>query len=245
MKHDSKEKMKEEKQQQTKKAEPIQFEQLLDSLLQQKDQLFEEVFLTEDDKKLIDAVGKEHRDSVREALLNKGVLVKKLIARFQRLSADYANFQKRAPRQIADTISYEKERIIKSLLPVLDNFVHTLANTQPAGDNEVLLKGIRIIYDQMLDILKLHGAERIKAVGEKFDPACHEAMLQQSRAGYEDNVVLEEFQAGYMLNGRVIRPSKVIVNKAPSEQPGEEGNSQAKPAQEGGEAATGQKQPQE
>jgi len=218
---------------------------LLDRLLQQKEQLFEEVFLTKDDKAIIDAVGKEHQQKVREALLNKGVLVKKLIGRFQRLSADYTNFQKRVPRQIADTIAYEKEKIIKSLLPVLDNFTHTLQNAQPAGDNEVLLKGIGIIYDQMLNILKSHGVEQIKAVGEKFNPAYHQAMMQQSQAGHQDNTVLEEFQGGYTLNSRVIRPSRVIVNKVPSAQAGEPTGTEAKPAQENGRETTGKKQPQE
>jgi len=65
----------------------------------------------------------------------------------------------------------------------------------------------------MLDILKSHGVEQIKAPGENFDPALHEAMMQKTEPEEEDNIVLEEFQKGYKLNGRVIRPSKVIVNK--------------------------------
>jgi hypothetical protein len=69
----------------------------------------------------------------------------------------------------------------------------------------------------MLDILKSHGVEQIKSLGEKFDPALHEAMTQRAEPDQEENVVLEEFQKGYKLNGRVIRPSKVIVNKLPSE----------------------------
>jgi len=141
-----------------------------------------------------------------------------LFGKLQRVSADYANYQKRAPKQIADTISYEKEKIIKTLLPVLDNFEHTLQNAQTAENAEVLVKGIKIIYDQMLDILKSHGVEQIKAPGEIFDPAMHEAMMQKAEPEKEDNIVLEEFQKGYKLNGRVIRPSKVIVNKLQSEQ---------------------------
>ena len=99
-----------------------------------------------------------------------------LFAKLQRVSADYANYQKRVPRQITDTIGYEKERIIKSLLPALDNFEHTLQNAHSAENVDVLLKGIRIIYDQMLDILKSHNVEQIKALGENFDPAMHQAM---------------------------------------------------------------------
>lgn len=141
-----------------------------------------------------------------------------LFAKLQRVSADYANFQKRVPKQISDTIGYEKERIIKTLLPALDNFEHTFQNAHSAENVDVLVKGIRIIYDQLLEIFKSHNVEQIQAVGETFDPAIHEAMTQQTDTGKEENVVLEEFQKGYKLNGRVIRPSKVIVNKLPAEE---------------------------
>jgi len=144
-----------------------------------------------------------------------------LFAKLQRVSADYANFQKRVPKQISDTIGYEKERIIKTLLPALDNFEHTLQNAHSAENFDVLVKGIRIIYDQLLDILKSHNVEQIEALGEKFDPAMHQAMTQQSDPEKEENTVLEEFQKGYRLNGRVIRPSMVIVNKLPEEKPGD------------------------
>jgi molecular chaperone GrpE len=144
------------------------------------------------------------------------------VAKLQRVSADYANFQKRVARQTADTIAYEKELIIKTLLPALDNFEHTLANAQLGDNADAFVKGVRIIYDQMLDILKSHGVEQIKALGEKFDPAQHEAMMQRAEAEMADGVVLEEFQKGFKLNGRIIRPSKVIVNKLAAEQPQED-----------------------
>lgn len=142
-----------------------------------------------------------------------------LFAKLQRVSADYANYQKRMPKQIADSIGYEKERIIKTLLPAMDNFEHTLQNAHSAENVDVLVKGIRIIYDQMLDILKSHNVEKIEALGEKFDPTMHQAMTRQSDPDKEEDTILEEFQKGYKLNGRVIRPSKVIVNKLPEQQP--------------------------
>jgi len=141
-----------------------------------------------------------------------------LLGQLQRVSADYANFQKRVPKQISDSVGYQKERVIKSLLPALDNFEHTLSNAHSAEDVDVLIKGIRIVYDQLLDILKSHEVEQIEAGGEMFDPSRHEAMMQRSEPGEEDGVVLEEFQKGYTLNGRVIRPSRVIVNMAVSEE---------------------------
>ena len=169
-----------------------------------------------------------------------------LFAKLQRVSADYANFQKRAPKQITDGIGYEKEKIIKTMLPAFDNLEHTLHSADSAENLEVLIKGIRIIYDQMTDILKSHGVEQIKALGEKFDPALHQAMMQRADADSEDGVILEEFQKGYQLNGRVVRPSNVVVNKLPAKptEPDEsienaepEQNDQAETAEQQGEDA--------
>jgi len=172
---------------------------------------------TEDSQK-----AKNEMEELRQTLESLQKEKDELFGKLQRVSADYANYQKRAPKQIADTISYEKEKIIKSMLPALDNFEHTLQNAHSAEDAEVFIKGIQIIHDQMLDIFKSHGVEQIKSPGEKFNPAMHEAMMQKAEPEKEDNIVLEEFQKGYTLNGRVIRPSKVIVNKLITEQPGQE-----------------------
>jgi molecular chaperone GrpE len=136
-----------------------------------------------------------------------------LFEKLQRVSADYANFQKRIPKQISDSVSYEKERLLKSLLPVLDNFEHTI-NSDHSGDIDAVMKGIKIVYDQMQDTFKSHGVEQILAESQIFDPSQHEAMLQRTEEDKENNLILEEFQKGYTLNGRVIRPSKVIVNKS-------------------------------
>ncbi len=135
-----------------------------------------------------------------------------LFEKLQRVSADYANFQKRVPKQISDSVSYEKERILKSLLPVLDNFEHTLKSD--SDDVEAVVKGIKIVHDQVLETFKSHGVEQILAKDQLFDPSKHEAMMQRNEEDKENDLILDEFQKGYALNGRVIRPSKVIVNKS-------------------------------
>jgi molecular chaperone GrpE len=144
-----------------------------------------------------------------------------LFAKLQRISADFANFQKRVPKQISDSVAYEKESVIRTLLPALDNLEHTLANAHHAESLEVVIKGVEIIYSQMLDILKGHGVEQIHAKDEKFDPSRHEAMMRRAEPDKGDDVVLEEFQKGYVVNGRVVRPAKVVVNKIQGESPTE------------------------
>ena len=141
-----------------------------------------------------------------------------LFEKLQRVSADYANFQKRAPKQISDSIAYEKKNLMRSLLPSLDNFEHALAGLEKAESIEDVVKGIKMVHEHLLDALKAHGVESIKATGEQFDPSMHEAMMQKTDEEQPDNIVLEEFQKGYKLNGQVLRPSKVIVNKLTTEE---------------------------
>lgn len=145
-----------------------------------------------------------------------------LFEKLQRVSADYANHQKRTPKQIADSVAYEKKAIIRSLLPGLDNFAHALAGAKTAEGKKALqgvIEGMRLVFDHMLDALKSNGVERVEAVGKEFDPSIHEAVMQRSEVDKPDNIVLEEYQNGYTLNGQVIRPSKVIVNKLPAKEP--------------------------
>jgi len=156
-----------------------------------------------------------------------------LLGRLQRVSADYANFQKRLTKQINDSVQYEKEKLLRSFLPVLDNFEHTL-KAHATGDAAALAKAIEIIYGQMLDTLRLHGVEQIGALGEPFDPDRHQAVMRMDMPDKPADIVLEELQKGYIANGHVLRPSRVVVNKIqtppgtakpdgqlPQEQPGE------------------------
>ncbi len=135
-----------------------------------------------------------------------------LLGRLQRVSADYANFQKRLTKQINDSVQYEKEKILRSFLPVLDNFEHTL-KAHASGDANVLAKAVEIIYGQMLDTLRLHGVEQIGALGETFDPDRHQAVMRMDMPDKPADIVLEELQKGYIASGHVIRPSRVVVNK--------------------------------
>jgi molecular chaperone GrpE len=197
---------------------------LLESLLPQKSELLADLRAAmEDCKKRSEETLPSDKNEADYALALEKEKTKCLLELYKialnqylRISADYANYQKRVPKQIADAIGYEKEKIIGTLLPTLDNFERTLQNAQAAEATDSIVKGIKIIYGHTLDILRSHGVEQIKAVGEKFEPTLHEAVTQRDEPGKEEGIVLEEFAKGYKLNGRVIRPSKVIVNKVTS-----------------------------
>jgi len=173
---------------------------------------------------------REEIETLEEQLAGMQKERDELLDKLQRLSADYANFQRRVPKQINDSVAYEKERIIRTLLPALDNLEHTLRESHSAESVEVVLEGVRIIYDQMAEVFKSYGVEPIHALNETFDPALHEAMLRREDPEREDGVVLEEFQKGYRLNERVIRPCKVVVNRVPAPEPaGSEETTESQP----------------
>ena len=140
-----------------------------------------------------------------------------LFEQLQRVSADYANFQKRVPKQIADSVSFQKKDILRSILPSLDNFEHALAAAAKAETVESVVEGVQLTFDHMLDTIKAHKVAKIDAVGKEFDPVMHEAMMRREEKDKPDNVVLEEFQSGYMMGDTVLRPAKVIVNKLQEE----------------------------
>jgi molecular chaperone GrpE len=141
-----------------------------------------------------------------------------LFGRLQRVSADYANFQKRVPKQVNDSVVYEKDKILRSLLPILDNLDRVL-KARSTDNEDALVRGVEIVYGHMLDILKSHGVEPIHAAGEAFDPSCHEAVMRRPEPDQPADIVLEEAQKGYRIGDRILRPTRVVISQASAPQP--------------------------
>jgi len=130
-----------------------------------------------------------------------------------RLAAELDNYKKRVAKERESLIKYATQDIIQELLPILDNFERAIESTGKSKDRDSLLEGVRMIFKQMYDTLERKGISRIDAVGETFDPAIHEAVMQLVSEEHPENVVVQELQKGYMLHDRVIRPSMVAVSK--------------------------------
>ena len=126
--------------------------------------------------------------------------------------AELDNYRKRAARDKADILKYGKEDLIKDILPFLDSLDRALEH-KDTGDAKAFKEGIALIQDQLLCCLKKHGVERIESLGTDFDPNVHEALMQMDSEGHQDNQVVSEMEKGYLLNGRLIRPSRVCVCK--------------------------------
>jgi molecular chaperone GrpE len=132
--------------------------------------------------------------------------------KYLRAVADLDNYKKRAIREKADIIKYGKEDLIKDILPFVDSLDRALVHAD-SSDVQAFKEGIKLIQEQLLSCLKKHGVEKIDSAGVDFDPNFHEAMMQVESEEHAENKVVNEVQKGYLLNGRLLRPSKVCVCK--------------------------------
>jgi molecular chaperone GrpE len=130
-----------------------------------------------------------------------------------RLGAEFENVRKRTLKEQEEFVKYANEKLILELIDIMENLERGLENAKKAENKDKLIEGMELIYKQFKNVLEKNGLTPIKALGEKFDPYKHEAMMQTITDEYEDGTILEEFARGYMLNNKVIRYSKVRVSK--------------------------------
>ena len=143
--------------------------------------------------------------------------------KWQRLAADYQNYQKRANRQIEQARQFGQENIAAAILPVLDNFQHTLQQGQDSQDLAAIMQGVQIVHDHLLNVLQQAGMQRIEIKpGDTFDPNHHQAILHVEHDEIKPNAVVQELAAGYTMNDRTLRPAKVSVSKPPTPPQSEE-----------------------
>jgi molecular chaperone GrpE len=138
--------------------------------------------------------------------------------RLLRLAADFENYKKRAAREKEDWTKFANEDLIKAILPFIDNLERAVNHAQKVADTGVLIEGVRLTLQQLLQALNKFGLTPFESVGRPFDPAIHEAMLVVETDQHEPNQVMEEFQKGYLLNNRLLRPATVSVSKPPEKE---------------------------
>jgi len=144
---------------------------------------------------------------------------------YLRERADLENARKRHQRDREEAIRFANDRLLKEMIPVLDNLERAVGHAeQGEDDNQGLLEGVNMTISQFRKVLEDFGVKPINALGADFDPNLHQAMGQVESEDQAPNTVVSEFQKGYLLNDRLLRPSLVMVAKAPSGETNEQGS---------------------
>ncbi|MCT1397833.1 nucleotide exchange factor GrpE [Paenibacillus sp. p3-SID867] len=129
-----------------------------------------------------------------------------------RVQADFDNFRRRTQKEKEDLGKYASSKLITELLPVIDNFERALQASEENPEFESFSKGVSMIFRQLESVLATEGLTAMKSVGEPFNPEYHQAIMQVESEEYEEGIVVEEVQKGYMLKDKVLRPAMVKVS---------------------------------
>jgi molecular chaperone GrpE len=146
-------------------------------------------------------------------LKEKGAELEALNDRLLRLHAEFENYKKRMGRERSEFVKFANESLILEFLPVLDNLERALATARSGTDAGAVVEGLEIIVRLFQTTLEKVGVKAIDALNREFNPNLHQAVAQVDSPDGADNVVVEEVRKGYLLEGRLLRPSMVKVSK--------------------------------
>lgn len=152
--------------------------------------------------------GIEDIEALKEALASEKKKSEDHLANWQRAQADFINYKRRAEQERGEFAKYANAALILGLLPILDDLERAFDATPSKQAKPKWVEGIRLIERKFRASLETQGLAQIKALGEPFDPYFHEAIRQDNG---KEGIIIEEIQKGYLLNDRLLRPSKVVV----------------------------------
>ncbi len=133
-----------------------------------------------------------------------------------RSAAELDNFRKRTTRDIQDARSYANADLLRSLIPILDNFEMGLEAARSESEKSMIYQGLSMVRRQLTDFLREQNVEEINAQGQKFDPNLHEAMSQEPSAEYAEGIVVKVMRRGFKLKDRLLRAALVIISSGPA-----------------------------
>lgn len=133
-------------------------------------------------------------------------------SRYLRAQADFDNFRRRTVKEKEELTQYASLKLITQLLPVLDNFQRALQTGGEGSESESFAKGVDMIFRQLSQVLEGEGLKPMESVGQPFDPEFHQAIMQVESEEYDEGIVVEAIQTGYILKDKVIRPAMVKVS---------------------------------
>lgn len=133
--------------------------------------------------------------------------------KYLRALAELENYKKRSAREKTEVIKFGQENLIRDMLPVLDSLDKAIEQSEKSENFEAFKEGLKMVRAQMMSCLEKYGVEPIDCLNCYFDPNYHEALAQVESEHHEENEIVEEYQKGYLLNKRLLRPSKVAICK--------------------------------
>lgn len=158
-------------------------------------------------------------EEVSEGASGTGAEVKRLQdladdyqGRALRAQADFDNFRRRTQKEKEELAQYATSKLVTELLSVLDNFERALVTTPTNPESEAFAKGVNMIFRQLDGVLKSEGLTAMETVGQPFNPEYHQAIMQVESEEYEEGIVTEEVQKGYLLKDKILRPAMVKVS---------------------------------
>ena len=128
----------------------------------------------------------------------------------RRAQADFENYRKRAAKEAAVAGERARSGLVRELLPVVDNLERALSSA--GTDEQHLAEGVRLVHSELIAVLERNGVQQFDPVGERFDPAEHEALSMRDQDGAESGLVLDVVEKGYRTNGTILRPARVVVS---------------------------------
>ena len=164
---------------------------------------------TEDSVDGLDDLTKEDILELKKKAVERDTYLDQLL----RTKAEFMNYQKRMVKESESTSQFAVQSLILDFLPELDNFDRALKLADSSKDIDKFVEGIKLIEEQLFKVLGKYGVEPIETVGKPFDPNLHEAVMEEENNEMPHHTIIDEFQRGFLLKERVIRPSKVKVSK--------------------------------
>ena len=166
-------------------------------------------------EKTAEEFSREEEKDMAAALEEARVRLQEGEDKLLRLAADFDNTKKRLEREREISLKYAEENILKELLPGIDNIERAMDQGRETNSIESLLEGVELTRNGLVTTLEKFGVKAIDSIGQPFDPNIHEALAMEETDTMEPNMVLREFQKGYLFKDRLLRPAKVIVSKLP------------------------------
>ncbi|MDL1971231.1 MAG: nucleotide exchange factor GrpE [Candidatus Desulfofervidaceae bacterium] len=155
----------------------------------------------------------ENVEELKSQLEAKGKEAHEYYENWLRAMAELDNLRKRTEKERSEYFKFANEQLIKELLPVIDNLERAVEHAQDSKDTKNLLEGINLTLKMLHSCLEKFGVKPVNAVGEKFNPHFHEAVQVEEKDEVTDEIVIKEYQKGYLLHERLLRPALVVVAK--------------------------------